>query len=155
MSNSSTAATTAATGSLGRPAPTSFNASRTLGRAEPNNINPKNFPTRGRNASRSRSPYVPRRRPQEPKLSTTLASAQLMERARSSPSSQLLSSTMANPNGQATQNSVLQTLPQLAHQAPQIRELNNEFLLAYNSLIPNSEFARVHQQTTTGTGRGG
>jgi hypothetical protein len=34
MSNSSTAATTAATGSLGRPAPTSFNASRTLGRAE-------------------------------------------------------------------------------------------------------------------------
>jgi hypothetical protein len=48
------------------------------------------------------------------------------------------------------QNSVLKTLPhqatQLAHQAPQIRELNNEFLLAYNSLIPNPEFARVHQQ---------
>jgi hypothetical protein len=40
---------------------------------------------------------------------------------------------MANPNGQATQNSVLQTLP-------------HEFLLAYNSLISNSEFARVHQQ---------
>jgi hypothetical protein len=73
------------------------------------------------------------------------ASAQHMERARSPPGSQLLSSTMANPNGQATQNSV-QTLPQLAHQAPQLRELNDEFLLAYNSLIPNSEYARLHQQ---------
>jgi hypothetical protein len=88
--------------------------------------------------------------------------AQLKDRARS-PGSQILSSTMANPNGQATQNSVLQTLPQLAHQAPQIRELNNEFLLAYNSLIPNSEFARAGASandtgaaaTTTGTGRGG
>jgi hypothetical protein len=71
-----------------------------------------------------------------------------------SPGSQLPSPTTANPNGQANQNSVLQTTnqtlahqaTQLAHQAPQIRELNNEFLLAYNSLIPNSEFARVHQQ---------
>jgi hypothetical protein len=53
------------------------------------------------------------------------ASAQHMERARSSPSSQLLSSTMANTNGQATQNSVLQSLPQL---------LNDEFLLEFNSL---------------------
>jgi hypothetical protein len=82
------------------------------------------------------------------------ASAQHRERARSPPGSQLLSPTTANPNGQANQNSVLQTTnqtlahqaTQLAHQAPQIRELNNEFLLAYNSLIPNSEFARVHQQ---------
>jgi hypothetical protein len=77
------------------------------------------------------------------------AFAQLKDRARS-PGSQILSSTMASPNGEALQNSVLKTLPhqatQLAHQAPQIRELNNEFLLAYNSLIPNSEFARVHQQ---------
>jgi hypothetical protein len=144
--------TTAINANSGRPAeaPTARGCnpmpppqSRTLGRAELNIVNPRNFPTRGRNASRSRTPYVPRRRPQEPKLSTTFVSAQLMERARSSPSSQLLSSTMANPNGQATQNSVLQTLPQLAHQAPQIRELNNEFLLAYNSLIPNSEFARA------------
>jgi hypothetical protein len=81
-------------------------------------------------------------------------SAQHRERARSLPGSQLLSSTMANPNGQATQNSVLQTTTnqtlahqatQLAHQAPQIRELNNEFLLFYNKyLIPNSEF-RIRQ----------
>jgi hypothetical protein len=55
-----------------------------------------------------------------------------------------------NPNSvpQTIQNSVSQTSnTQLAHQAPQIRELNNEFLLAYNKyLVPNSEFARVHQQ---------
>jgi hypothetical protein len=73
------------------------------------------------------------------------------EHVRSSPSSQLPSPTTANPNGQASQNSVLQTLPhqatQLAHQAPQMRELNNEYLLAYNKyLVPNSEFARVHQK---------
>jgi hypothetical protein len=79
------------------------------------------------------------------------ASAQHREHARSSPSSQLPSPTSANPNGQASQNSVLQTLPhqatQLAHQAPQMRELNNEYLLAYNKyLVPNSEFARVHQK---------
>jgi hypothetical protein len=60
-----------------------------------------------------------------------------------------------NRNGQASQNSVLQT------------PLNNEFLLAYNSLIPNSEFARAQgasaddtgavatTTTATGTGRGG
>jgi hypothetical protein len=62
------------------------------------------------------------------------ASAQLMERARSSPSLQLLSSTMANPNGQATQNSVLQTLPKL---------LNDEFLLVLNSL---NHTAQLEQQ---------
>jgi hypothetical protein len=153
----------------GRALPNS--ESRTLGRAEPNIVNPRNFPTRGRNASRSRTPNpsrtpnVPRRQPQEHQLPVTFAGPsgkgngngnydsnpddpdpQHMECARSSPSSQLLSSTTANHKGQANQNSVLQTLPQLAHQAPQIRELNNEFLLAYNSLVPNSEFARVHQQ---------
>jgi hypothetical protein len=79
------------------------------------------------------------------------ASAQHREHVRSSPSSQLPSPTSANPNGQASLNSVLQTLPhqatQLAHQAPQMRELNNEYLLAYNKyLVPNSEFARVHQK---------
>jgi hypothetical protein len=83
------------------------------------------------------------------------ASAQHREHARSSPSSQLPSPTSANPNGHASQNSVLQTTnqtlahqaTQLAHQAPQMRELNIEFLLVYNKyLIPNSEFARVHQQ---------
>jgi hypothetical protein len=52
------------------------------------------------------------------------ASAQHREHVRSSPSSQLPSPTSANPNGQATHNSVLQTLPQL----------NGEFLLAFNSL---------------------
>jgi hypothetical protein len=76
------------------------------------------------------------------------------ERARS-PGSPLPSPTTANPNGQANQNSVLQTTnqtlahqaTQLAHQAPQILELNNEYLLAYNKyLVLNSEFARVHQQ---------
>jgi hypothetical protein len=207
---------------LGRPAeaPTArgFNMpppqSRTLGRAEPNFVNPR---TRGRNASRSRTPnpYV------MPSLSTTYvggqalpnseaelaaygkamaefvkdrasfneaieglsrsrkrshhgngngnyndlnpdadadpdASAQHREHARSSPSSQLPSPTSANPNGQASQT--------LAHQAPQIRELNNEFLLVYNKyLIPNSEFripgASANDTgaaaTTTGTGRGG
>jgi uncharacterized coiled-coil protein SlyX len=206
MSNPSTS--TAASVS-GRPAAVAFNAMPT----------PLSLPSSSRNFSQgrgrghqpSRTPYVPRRRPQEPKLSTTYvggqaqpnseaelaaygkamaefvkemasyneaiegqsrsrnrgqkcshhgsgngnydsnpddpdASAQHMERARSSPSSQLLSSTTANPNGQANQNSVLQTTnqtlahqaTQLAHQAPQIRELNNKFLLAYNSLIPNS-----------------
>jgi hypothetical protein len=58
-----------------------------------------------------------------------VASAQHREHARSSPSSQLPSLTSANPNGPASQNSVLQTL------------------LAYNKyLVPNSEFARVHQR---------
>jgi hypothetical protein len=83
------------------------------------------------------------------------ASGQHREHVRSSPSSQLPSPTSANPNGQASQNSVLQT------------PLNNEFLLAYNSLIPNSEFARAQgasaddtgavatTTTATGTGRGG
>jgi hypothetical protein len=67
------------------------------------------------------------------------ASAQHREYARSSPSSQLPSLTSANPNGPASQNSVLQTPQNLV-------EFNNECLLAYNKyLIPNSEFARVHQ----------
>jgi hypothetical protein len=209
----------AAPGLSGRPAATSFNALTPQQRTS-NNAHPRNFPTRGRKASRSRNPnpYVPRR-PTEPQLppsvsgrpaavafkvmpslSTTYvggqalpnseaelaaygkamaefvkdrasfneaikglswsrnrshhgngngnydsnpddpdASAQHREHARSSPSSQLPSPTSANPNGQASQT--------LAHQAPQIRELNNEFLLVYNKyLIPNSEFARVHQQ---------
>jgi hypothetical protein len=71
--------------------------------------------------------------------------AQHREHVRSSPSSQLPSPTLANPNGQASQNSVLQTLPhqatQLAHQAPQMRELNNEYLLAYNEYL-------YHQKNT-------
>jgi hypothetical protein len=62
------------------------------------------------------------------------------EYARSSPSSQLPSLTSANPNGPALQNSVLQTPQNLV-------EFNNECLLVYNKyLIPNSEFARVHQR---------
>jgi hypothetical protein len=69
-----------------------------------------------------------------------VASAQHREHARSSPSSQLPSLTSANPNGPASQNSVLQTLQNLV-------EFNNECLLAYNKyLVPNSEFARVHQR---------
>jgi hypothetical protein len=68
------------------------------------------------------------------------ASAQHREYARSSPSSQLSSLTSANPNGPASQNSDLQTPQNLV-------EFNNECLLAYNKyLIPNSEFARVHQR---------
>jgi hypothetical protein len=67
-------------------------------------------------------------------------SAQHREHARSSPSLQLPSLTSANPNGPASQNSVLQTPQNLV-------EFNNECLLAYNKyLIPNSEFARVHQR---------
>jgi hypothetical protein len=68
------------------------------------------------------------------------ASAQHREYDRSSPSSQLPSLTSANPNGPASQNSVLQTPQNLV-------EFNNECLLVYNKyLIPNSEFARVHQR---------
>jgi hypothetical protein len=164
----------------GRPAPT---AAAFVVMPPPNNVNSRNFPNRGRQASRSRTPnpsYVPvtltggRALPNsEAKLaahgkargngninlidlnpdSNPDTYVQHRECARS-PGSQLPSPTTANPNGQANNNSVLQTTnqtlahqaTQLAHQAPQIQELNNEFLLAYNSLIPNSEFARLHQQ---------
>jgi hypothetical protein len=69
-----------------------------------------------------------------------VASAQHREHVRSSPSSQLPSLTSANPNGPASQNSVLKTPQNLV-------EFNNECLLAYTKyLIPNSEFARVHQR---------
>jgi hypothetical protein len=153
MSNPSTP--TAASVS-GRPAVPP--QSRTLGRAEPNTVNPR-F-----NAVHSPAEYVKelaRYYEAKDRASFNAAiealrkkrshhgngngnyndsnpddpDAQHREHVRSSPSSQLPSPTLANPNGQASQNSVLQT------------PLNNEYLLAYNKyLVPNSEFARVHQQ---------
>jgi hypothetical protein len=144
MSNSSTAATTAATGSLGRPAPTSFNAMPMLPPQQrtQNIVNPRNFLTRGRNASRSKEAQSrsrgPKRSHHGPNSngnnnliglnpnpdSNPDTYAQHRERA-SSLGSQLPSPTTANPNGQANQNSVLQTT---------------------NQTLAQSEFARLHQQ---------
>jgi hypothetical protein len=139
MSNPSTP--TAASVS-GRPAVPP--QSRTLGRAEPNTVNPRFNAVHSPaeyvkelaryNEAKDRASYHGNGNYNDSNPDDPDASAQHREHVRSSPSSQLPSPTLANPNGQASQNSVLQT------------PLNNEFLLAYNSLIPNSEFARVHQQ---------
>jgi hypothetical protein len=66
----------AAPGPSGRPAATLFNAlppQQMPPQRSSNNAHPRNLPTRGRNASRSRTPYVPRRQPQEPQLPVTFA----------------------------------------------------------------------------------